>query len=332
MSGRGRPLRFLGLVVAGWIGMRVVLLWPADALPDPVQVAAKPVAKSIAAAPVAAAAAPEPTTIRPNPVAVAAPRFDPLAVDPARVRFALLNMLRFGEVQYADMPLETVPGRFTPFVQLPPLGGQQRRWSGSAWLVARPGQGLGAAPGGQLGGSQLGVRLAWLLDPDKRIVAYARFTAPLAGPGREAAVGIEWQPGNLPARLLVEQRFGLDGNRGGTGIGVIAGIDADLAPGFRLETYGQAGMILRGRLDPYADGAARATGQVASAGGTRLGLGGGAWGAAQRDAARLDVGPSATLSVPVAGQRIRVALDWRERVAGDARPGSGVALSLGSDF
>ncbi|MDF7777793.1 hypothetical protein P1X14_21235, partial [Sphingomonas sp. AOB5] len=64
----------------------------------------------------------------------------------------------------------------------------------------------------------------------------------------------------------------------------------------------------------------------------RLSLGGGIWGAAQRDAQRLDIGPSAALAVPVAGQNLRIALDWRQRVAGDARPGSGLALTIGSDF
>ncbi|WP_204317143.1 hypothetical protein, partial [Klebsiella aerogenes] len=29
---------------------------------------------------------------------------------------------------------------------------------------------------------------------------------------------------------------------------------------------------------------------------------------------------------------LRIALDWRQRVAGEARPGSGPALTLGADF
>jgi hypothetical protein len=61
-------------------------------------------------------------------------------------------------------------------------------------------------------------------------------------------------------------------------------------------------------------------------------LGGGAWGAAQRDAQRFDIGPSATLALPLGKQNVRLALDWRQRIAGDARPGSGLALTLGSDF
>ncbi|MBS0285465.1 MAG: hypothetical protein JSS15_13700, partial [Proteobacteria bacterium] len=57
----------------------------------------------------------------------------------------------------------------------------------------------------------------------------------------------------------------------------------------------------------------------------------GAWGGAQRGAARLDVGPAAGVAVPAA-MPLRISLEWRQRIAGDARPGSGPALSIGADF
>jgi len=161
----------------------------------------------------------------------------------------------------------------------------------------------------------------------QRIAAYGRVTSPLSGKGREAALGLEWQPTRAPVRLIAERRFGLDGNPGGTGLGAIAGIDREWR-GFRLEAYGQAGAVLRRRAEPYADGAARGTRTVSAAGPVRLALGAGTWGAAQRDAQRLDIGPSATLAV----HNLRLALDWRQRVAGEARPGSGLALTLGADF
>ncbi|MDB5738415.1 MAG: hypothetical protein JWO65_2083, partial [Sphingomonas bacterium] len=44
------------------------------------------------------------------------------------------------------------------------------------------------------------------------------------------------------------------------------------------------------------------------------------------------VGPSAVLRLPIEGRTVAVALDWRQRVTGDAKPGSGVALTLGIDF
>jgi len=155
---------------------------------------------------------------------------------------------------------------------------------------------------------------------------------PLRGKGVEASLGLEWQPTPAPVRVAVEQRIGLDGTKGGPGIGLVAGFDGPVASGFRLESYGQAGVIRRNRTEPYADGAVRATRTLTEGGGVRLALGGGVWGAAQRDATRFDLGPSATLALPLGQQNVRVAVDWRQRVAGDARPGSGLALTLGSDF
>ena len=91
-----------------------------------------------------------------------------------------------------------------------------------------------------------------------------------------------------------------------------------------------AGAIRRDRTEPYADGAARATRPLATLGAARLAVGGGVWAAAQRGAARVDVGPALTLELPLAGRAARFALDYRARAAGDARPGSGVALTLGT--
>ena len=52
-------------------------------------------------------------------------------------------------------------------------------------------------------------------------------------------------------------------------------------------------------------------------------IGGGAWGAAQPGAARLDAGPQSSYRLPVRRANLRLAADWRFRVAGDAAPGSG---------
>lgn len=328
-GGRGRPLRFLALVSVGWVGMRVAILWSqTGSLPEairamvPVTVASLPPREAavVAAKTVAQARTPPPAAVR----GAGPSRY---VGDPVRMRMALLNLLQFGDAEYTDSPATLAPALFPPAPQRR-AGPVADRWSASAWVTARPGSGLAVAPGGQLGGSQAGVRLAYLLDPKRRIALFGRLVTPLSGPGREATLGIEWQPTRAPVRLVAEQRFAVDGGKGGPGVGMVGGLDRDIA-GFRLESYGQAGAIRRDRIEPYADGAARATRRI---GHSRIGLGVGLWGAAQRDAARFDIGPSATLAVPVAGHDFRFALDWRQRVAGAARPGSGVALTLGSDF
>jgi len=52
----------------------------------------------------------------------------------------------------------------------------------------------------------------------------------------------------------------------------------------------------------------------------------------QRGAARLDIGPSLGLALPLGTRTLRLAADWRQRIAGPSRPNSGPALSLGTDF
>ena len=220
-----------------------------------------------------------------------------------------------------------------PPAAAPPDRAAASRWSASAWFVVRDGRGI--APGlggGQLGGSQAGLRIAYALDR-RDVAIVARVASPLRGTGREAAIGIEWRPTALPVRLVAEYRVALDGGGSGPAVGIIAGTGpAPLALGFDLETYGQAGVIRRRRAEPFAEGAARLSRPVVKLAACKVDLGLGGWGGAQRGAQRLDIGPSLGVRVPVAGKSLRLSLDWRQRVAGNARPGSGPVLVIGSDF
>jgi hypothetical protein len=343
-------LRFLGVFVVGWIGVRVAMLWPmVEELPDAIALAdVRPVARpervqrpSDAAASlrkeafraglVSAGSSPAVSgpivtrrLVRPGsyvegPVSAMSPIAWPVP-EGHLVLPQMVTVAEFAPVSLWPSPLSTATAGAD-------------RVSASAWLVARPGTGLGAAPGGgQIGGSQAGARVVALLSRRQHVVAFGRVSAPLRDSGSEAALGVEWQPTPMPVRVGIERRVPLNGGRGGTGIGMVGGYDSSGRWGLEVASYAQAGIVLRERSEPYADGALRVTHGVARNGKLRLSLGVGSWGAAQRDAQRLDVGPSAVLSLPVAGQPIRIALDWRQRVAGGARPGSGPALSMGGDF
>lgn len=338
-AGRGRPLRFVGTVGIGWIAMRMALTWPAmppitgqstvqlppggrvsHPMVDAIGRKALVARAVLVAFPLVVRSAGilrPPESPRPNSA-------NPNSVNPSPIRQATEGAgITSMPAQEASLP---------PPVIAPAPPSAPRHWQGSAWLVLRPGQGIGAAPAaGQLGGSQMGARLVRTLDEQRRLAAFARIAGPLRGRGAEAALGIEWQPGAAPLRFAIEQRFGLDGMRGGPGAGAVIGLDRDLA-GFRLEAYGQAGAILRSRIEPYADGALRLTREIAARRRTTLRIGAGSWGAAQRGVRRLDVGPTLVAIVPIGTAPVRIALDWRQRIVGDARPGSGAALTLGSDF
>lgn len=348
MRGRGsngRPLRFLALTLGGWTAARVVLLWPAapvampvpmpmpgpTPVPMPVAQARSPAGAStppghgpggrLAAAVERPASALLPMPARPSAVppperrgdraALAAP-VAPVPIDPPLAERGVI-------------PLPLVPGNAPG----------RSRVAASAWAIVRGGGGgsAGALLAGQLGASQAGARLTYALGEGRRVALSARIATPLSGRGREAAVGLDWQPTRMPLHLLAEQRLPLDGQRGGPTLMLVGGIDpTPVVAGFRLEGYGQAGAIERASVEAFGDGAARLTRVVASVGPARLDLGGGAWGAAQRGVRRLDIGPTVGAAVPVAGAALRLTLDWRERLAGNARPGSGPALSIGTDF
>ena len=61
----------------------------------------------------------------------------------------------------------------------------------------------------------------------------------------------------------------------------------------------------------------------------RFSAGLGVWGGAQPGLYRVDAGPRLSMRVR---NGMSVHLDWRQRMAGNAAPGSGPALTLGADF
>ncbi|PCD04013.1 hypothetical protein COC42_06785 [Sphingomonas spermidinifaciens] len=349
MSARaGRPLRFLVAVLSGWAALRVAIL-----LPEAAELSGLVVAEAAPASPSIASLPPRMlgdwAGLPPSSKSRAAPRIpaqSEVAANAAppigrSVALALIARVGFGEPQRRAQPTLGAPylpaarsaGRAPPrpFAAAP-------RLSGSGWLALRDGDGGGGqslGPGGQLGGSQGGVRLRYALGAARTLALSARFSAPLEGPGHEAALGLEWRPHGVPVALIAEQRIGIDGTPGGPALLAVGGLaPRPIVAGFNLEGYAQAGGVLRGgSAQPFADGALRLAAPVANAG--RAGevtLGLGAWGGAQRDAQRLDTGPSAAIALPIGDRRLRLTLDWRQRVAGRARPGSGLALTLGSDF
>jgi len=335
---RGRPLRFLALVTVGWVGMRVALLWPDGLPPDhwvrivvPTGQGTPPVAHLPDTTEVAARRSIAAPVVRPMRVPSAAPVIAAVvrtsepagATDPVRVQLALLALVGFASA-------EPVGGSTAPILSPPVPPESEPRMTVSLWALARP----GAATGGpvQLGGGQAGMRVRMPVTADGRAAVAARVATPLAGQGREAALGIEWRPLPAPVAMVVERRVALDHGRSGTGMGLIAGIDRGLGGDVAVEAYGQAGAVARDGIEPYADGAARLLHPVATVGRSTIRLGVGGWAAAQREGARVDIGPSAVAAVPVGRGTVRLSLDWRQRVGGSAAPGSGPALTIGSDF
>ena len=167
------------------------------------------------------------------------------------------------------------------------------RFSGSAWAFVRGGgRATALSPGGQIGGGQAGARLLYRIDKAERLALSARVSRTIGGIRQtEAAVGLDWKPiDTLPVHLMLDRRIAIDkGGRNAWTLGAAGGVDdVRIAPGWRLDGYGEAGVVGAHRRDLYADGAARIAraidlGGGPLAGGRRRRLG---RGAAGRGAAR----------------------------------------------
>lgn len=343
MKRRKPPLRFLVLVVGGWAFLRVSVhapgWWIEEGVANPaaVRIVASDRSIAVAEGPV------EPDTALPRGTRVAG-RLAPLQVQQAK--FRRIANARADAASAVSTTLAGPHATFAPSapwhepapVQAPwvapsahSASPRENRWSGSAWMLVRRDRAAGLAPGGTLGGSQAGLRIAYRLNGDtaRPLAASARLYAPLRDRrASEASLGLDWRPlARVPVHITAERRQALGARgRSAFALGAHGGVsDLRLPGGVRLDAYGQAGLVGARRRDPYADGAARIGLPVG-----RLDIGGGLWGGAQPGAARLDAGPSLALRLPEA--RLRLSAEWRFRIAGDARPGSGPALTIGSDF
>lgn len=364
-----RPLRFLMLLLGGWTMVRVMAHWnpalPLPPIPDVAAPAEVPTDFEPRWAPVAAAsdwrtlptasvlapmhrvAARATSHSRPEPGLVAGPASgDSLGGLRSAMIARLLPPLPGGEHRGAVAGPAWATSELLPYAG-PPGGGrpywmkrQLAGWSLGTWAYVRAGS--GQAPGGgiaaasQLGGSQAGARLAYGFGNSGRLRAYGRVTLALAETRqRELAFGLAFAPvARWPVDMAIEQRVAA-GSEGRTALAaMVSGGVGDVAlPGrFRLEAYGQAGIVGARRRDGFADAAVVVDREIARIPQASLHLGALAAGAVLPGAGRVDVGPRLTLRLPEMGEGSRLALDWRQRVTGDAEPDSGLALTLAADF
>jgi len=366
---RGEPLLVFGLVVGGWLTMRVMLWQPPFGIPRPDAVlagaaAARPnpplagIAPRLSANEPALASDPEPNhapLVRPPgllmrsagdvPAPFQAPSSPRIIVQDMLLSEAFAHMnLAPGIVAQAtadDPPVTDALATDEPLLGQPaPQPDNSARWSGDAWLLWRGG-GKGPLAAGQptYGRSQAGAVLRYRLASSSlhRPIAYARLTRALAG-ARESdvAAGIALRPvGVLPISVAVEVRVserpaGREARPAAFAVTELPQLDLPL--GLRAEVYAQAGYVGGRFATAFADGQTEIDARLGRFGHAEVRAGGAVWGGAQEGAARLDVGPNATASISLGEARARVALGYRLRVAGDAAPKSGPALTISAGF
>jgi hypothetical protein len=329
-----RPVRAIVGVLGGWTAVRAAMLLPSDAAAvdhvrvSPIADGPKPTQPLIPAdiwtppppAPQVTLALDDNAPVaRGHAVAIALD--EPTTATGASVGAPVIHRASAQEIR---------PG---PEALPPLLSSSVKRFSGSAWALSRSdGAGSSLANGGQLGGSQVGARIFYTPGP-QALALTARFSAPLASPrGREASVGVALRGKNVG--LIVEQRFALDkGGRDAPSVTAYGGVsEVQLGYGIRLDGYAQAGVVGIRHPQGFVDGAIRLETTVAQDRGSRLSAGLALSGGAQPGVSRLDIGPQLVARLPVGNTALRVSAEWRQRVAGNAAPGSGPAVTVGFDF
>lgn len=266
--------------------------------------------------------------------------------EPVPVRLSAAHQLLW-MAALSQMPLPAAVA--SPAAAPEPLPGRQpraaspSRWSADGWLLLRRGGTVSPAGGfapATYGASQVGAVARYRLAPQSahRPALYLRGSAALNGSReREAALGLSARPiAALPVSVAAEAR--INAQPSGTRVRPAAFAYTEFAPvnlplAARAEFYAQAGYVGGNFASAFADGQLRVERRLVRLGRGELRAGGGVWGGAQKGATRLDVGPTAVIGMPI-GDRAgaRLGVDWRFRVAGNAAPSSGPALTLSAGF
>lgn len=224
-----------------------------------------------------------------------------------------------------------------------PLSRVRRRWSADGWALMRQQGGSGITPGAlpaTYGASQAGGVLRYRIAPTSPLqpTAYLRTTSATSGLAETtAALGGSVRPlARFPVQTALELRVTEQAGQrrvqpAAMAITMLPPIP--LGPHLNAEAYAQAGYVGGAFSTPFADGQVRVERDVLAVNRIAARAGAGVWGGAQKGAERLDAGPSASIAMPLSkGTYGRLAVDWRFRLAGDAEPGSGPALTLSAGF
>lgn len=215
------------------------------------------------------------------------------------------------------------------------------RWSADLWLALREGGSAlfgGGSTAPVYGASQAGAVVRYRLAPasQRDVAVYARVVHALDRREGDVAAGLAARiaPG-IPVTAHVEARVSRRDERVDLrpAAFVTTGFDeAHLPMQFRARGYAQAGYVGGRDATAFADGFLAAERRLTRDEDPELLVGAGLWGGAQRGASRLDLGPSASLRFPLGEGSARLAIDYRVRVAGNAVPASGAALTLSAGF
>ena len=340
---RGRHFGFLGTLCTVWITARVGFLVALPAIAAPPKSADTSRPKGIAAYQA-------PPTIPAAKNGLRANRQRQIPLWPAvtqKLRSAANTVNRSQHELLTAPAADTAPVRpptRSPTLwgwpsSLPPASRSQSPLNVYAYSFVRSGGQNSGLGGGQYGGSQSGVIATYTVASfndaggQSRLALLVRGAIAHDDPAeRELAAGLRWQPARkTPLSLTAERRF-RNARPDAFAVYLAGGKSAKLPLKFRLDSFAQAGVVSGKDGGPFFDVSARAERKLSITGKTPVTFGAGIWGGGQTDVIRVDVGPSIGTEARLGNTRVRINADWRFRIAGDAQPASGPALTLSTSF
>jgi hypothetical protein len=354
---RGRPFAFVALTLTAWVSARIMLSANDGGQVAPLAVAAAPVMQSGQGV---KAAVPDIGTAHARPLAQPAhfgQRYQPLsfstyfgltsAQDPWQNGGRPSGLFTPALVAGGDEPQSA--GRDTPPSNTLALMGEAGppevksrappRWGGEGYAYSfwrfstRSGSVL--APGVQYGGSQSGI--VTTIDPfgapDRGINLLIRGAATPNWNDREVALGLRWRPNrDWPIALSAERRFRANAPDR-FAVYVAGGINQKpIVKQLTLDAFGQAGYATGPEGGGFFDAQLRVMHPIAKIGGIPFSAGMGSWAGGQKNAVRVDAGPTIATTVATGRANLLIQLDWRLRAAGNAAPQNGLALTVSSSF
>jgi len=354
---QGRALGFLVLLGASWVAVRIAIATVAPSAPAPIVDAATTThpkitdfARSLAFIPehehristkgrvehLARSQAARATVFRAN---AAAPMFRRYKSNTASPATPFRSQLPFST---PDHNVRTPPTPSAlPFATQRDSATKNRPFDIYAYSFWRRGNPQTAILGyGQYGGSQSAIiadvpLLRFGADKDTPRLAITGRVSVAHGlrRERELAAGLKWRPSlDIPVSVIAERRFRQD-QLDALAIFLAGGrSDVALPLKFRLDGFGQAGVVSGKSGGVFVDAMLQARRRVGKIGLAGLSVGAGAWAGGQDKVLRVDIGPSIAAEVPIAGAPFRLEASWRLCVAGNAAPRNGPAITLSTSF
>ena len=340
---RGRQFGFLGALAAAWIASRIAI---GAIEPEPQRLNVIPASPTLM--PMQYRSTALPMAVPGNTVTQKRQTASPNLVSgfqspvPNRHRFDVTNLPKPPETSSSNlMDQQQKKLRFQMTeTHAPPQRSRSPnvRFYGYSFFRGQSGNNV-LGTGGQYGGSQSGFAATWALskpispNAEPAIALLARGAIAHKQPEeRELAAGLRLRPlPKVPVSLTLEHRL-RNGQKDASALYLAGGHAVNLAQHFRLEGFAQAGLVSGKANGHFFDLMLRSDRKLATIGRNPVRAGVGVWGGGQAGIFRIDAGPTVSNDITLSRAHVRISADWRFRIAGDAAPASGPAMTLSTSF